>query len=238
MRGIQINCDVGEGVGNEVELMPFIHHCNIACGGHAGDAISMNEMVELAQKHKVGIGAHPSYPDPVNFGRKPFDIKSKDLIHSISKQIESLLKITRCQKAIVTHIKAHGALYNDIAKNEVLARAYLNAVRRYKINVKLVVPYNSIIAKLAIEQGFTAVYEAFADRNYNDDLSLVSRGKENAILTDISAILKHVKSMKVSGSVVTVNNRKIKITADTFCVHSDTSNAIEIVKALNKLAIS
>ena len=91
---------------------------------------------------------------------------------------------------------------------------------------------------MASEQGFTMVYEAFADRNYNDDLSLVSRGKENAILTDISAILKHVKSMKVSGSVITANHRKIKIIADTFCVHSDTSNAVEFVKALNKLDIS
>lgn len=230
-----INCDIGEGVGNEDQLMPYIDACNIACGGHAGNLASMNEMVELAQKYNVKIGAHPSYPDVVNFGRKSIAMKSDELIDTIRKQIDSLLNIIYLCGATLTHIKAHGALYNDIAKDASIAKTYLKGIQDFREVVKLFVPYGSVVAKMAVEQGFTILYEAFADRNYKDDLSLVSRTEENAVLTDVASVLRHVDCMKVSGAVNTVNGHQIKIKADTFCVHSDTTNAVEIVRELSKV---
>lgn len=235
--GIKINCDVGEGAGNESELMPYIQQCNIACGGHAGDVNSMSEMVKLALKYKVEIGAHPSYPDRINFGRKSIQINTGDLIASIRNQIDTLLEVAKSLGTSISHIKAHGALYNDIAKDKELAKTYLLAVEPYKDNRVLVVPFDSIIAKKASEQGFLTRSEAFADRNYNDDLSLVSRSAVNAVLTDIPTIVKHVTNMKVLGLVVSINRRKIKMIATTFCVHSDTSNVIDIVKELNRISM-
>lgn len=232
MNGIQINCDVGEAVGNETDLMPYIQQCNIACGGHAGDEDSMREMVELAKKHEVSIGAHPSYPDPVNFGRISMKLDSEELIKTIRNQLKSLDTIVVSCNAKLSHIKAHGALYNDTAKNINIAQIFLEAIAHYKFNIKLFVPFNSVIAKLAKDQGYIIEYEAFADRNYNDDLTLVSRVKENAILTDIPSIIEHVRMMKVLNSVRTVNGRIVNMKATTFCVHSDTSNASTIVKEL------
>lgn len=233
IKNININCDIGEGAANENKLMPFIQYCNIACGGHAGDEISMTNMVKLAIANQVKIGAHPSYPDKENFGRKSLLINSDKLIDSIQSQINKLIKITENYGSSITHIKPHGALYNDIAKNVSLAKIFMKAISIYKLNTILFVPFNSAIEKIAIENGFTVFYEAFADRNYNDDLSLVNRSKNNALITSNQLIINHVKEIVETGMVKTINNIKVKIKADTFCVHSDTKNALSIVKNLN-----
>mgnify|MGYP003624550854 CR=1 FL=1 len=235
MKKIDINCDVGEGVDNEAELLPNIQSCNIACGAHAGDEQLMRKIVKLALNNKVKIGAHPSYPDKENFGRKSIKISSSDLKSSIQKQIQTLNAIINDEGGILHHIKPHGALYNDIAKNEELSLTFLDAIFSYKNSVKLVIPFNSIIAKNALKQEFSVIYEGFTDRNYNDDLSLVSRNEKNAVLTDINEIENHVKGMLFNEEVTTVTGKKKRIKADTFCVHSDTENAAEIVKKLAKL---
>ena len=182
MNSININCDVGEGINNEEKLMPYIQFCNIACGGHIGDNLTMEKVVALAKKFNVKIGAHPSYPDKENFGRKSIQIDEKSLIKSIRKQIDSLLKILKNQGCLLYHIKPHGALYNDISRDRGKATIFLNAIGGYKENIKLFVPFNSEIEALAIEKGFSILYEAFADRNYNADLSLVPRNNSNALL--------------------------------------------------------
>jgi UPF0271 protein len=235
MKKIDINCDVGEGVNNEAKLLSYIQLCNIACGAHAGDEQLMREIVKLALTSKVKIGAHPSYPDKENFGRKSIKISSSDLKLSIQKQLNTLNTIIKDEGAILHHIKPHGALYNDIAKNEELSLTFLEAIFNYKKKSKLVIPFNSIIAKNALKQGFSIIYEGFADRNYNNDLSLVARNEKNAVLTDIIEIEKHVKGMLFNDEVTTISGKKITIKAATFCVHSDTENAIEIVKKLAKL---
>ncbi|WP_456377634.1 5-oxoprolinase subunit PxpA [Lutibacter sp.] len=232
MKLVDINCDVGEGVGNEAALMPYINSCNIACGGHAGNTELMNFVVALAIKHHVKIGAHPSYPDKENFGRKTILISSNSLKIAIQNQINSLVEIAIAHGTTLHHIKAHGALYNDIAKNKELAILFLEAILQYKNNVKLYVPFNSEIEKEALKKGFSIIYEAFADRNYTNDLSLVSRNKKNAIITNLDTIFKHVSEMINTNKVTTVSGDKIPIKATTFCVHSDTKNAIEIVKKL------
>lgn len=232
MKSCLINCDLGEGFGNETELMPYIQYCNIACGGHAGIIDSMNQVVDLAIKHEVKIGAHPSYPDSENFGRKSMKLSADELIETIQKQVNSLLEITRKKGAPLFHIKPHGALYNDIANNEEVANNYLKAITPFKVAVKLFVPYNSVIEKLALKNGFSIIYEAFADRNYNDDLSLVSRDNIKAVISSTVEVLKHTNEILNTGLVTTISNKKIKIKADTFCIHSDTENAVVLVKEL------
>ena len=234
MHKLDINCDVGEGIGNEHELMPLIQSCNIACGGHAGNDLLMKKIVVLAIKHKVKIGAHPSYPDIENFGRRSMRINADKLAQTILNQIDTLQRIVVNQGGRMNHIKPHGALYNDLVMNEELSHSFLNIIREYKKRVKLFVPYASVIARIAVRDGFTVVYEAFADRNYNDDLSLVSRDKKNAVITDPKVILEHVLEVKNNGTIRTISGKHIAMSASTFCLHSDTVNVIESIKYLNQ----
>ncbi|MDO9276081.1 MAG: 5-oxoprolinase subunit PxpA [Lutibacter sp.] len=233
MKKIDINCDVGEGLNNEDVFMHYIQSCNIACGGHAGDKKQMQNIVALAIKYKVKIGAHPSYPDTENFGRKTMVMEPDELKKSIQNQTNLLLKIVKEQGAALHHIKPHGALYNDLAKSDDLSLEFLDAIMPYKNEVKLYVPYNSAIEKNAIKKGFSIIYEAFADRNYNDDLSLVSRREKEALITNPKLILQNVIEMVNTQKVTTISGKKVSIKATTFCVHSDTENAVEIVRALN-----
>jgi len=230
---LHINCDVGEGVDNEEILMPYINACNIACGGHAGDLETMREVVLLAKKYQVAIGAHPSYPDRENFGRISIDMAEAEFIETIQEQISNLEEIVALHDAKITHIKPHGALYNDVAKSEEKAQLFLKSIAKYKDKYQLYIPYNSVIEKMALQQNFEVVYEAFADRNYNDDLTLVSRQKRDAVLTKIGEIIPHVSSLKNEQKVTTISGEKITLKSDTFCVHSDTLHAIEIVQQLH-----
>jgi UPF0271 protein len=231
---IDINCDVGEGVVNEADLFPYISSCSIACGGHAGDYDSMKAVVALAKKHHVKIGAHPSYPDKANFGRVSLAISPSLLQESIQKQIADLLLICKDEAIALQHIKPHGALYNDIAKDEKLANVFLEAIEIYKTRLKLYVPPGSVVAHRAVEMGFQIVLEAFADRNYGDDLSLVSRKETNALITDPIDVLRHVVILIKEKCVLTSSGRKTPIVAETFCVHGDTSSAFQILAYLSK----
>ncbi len=231
---IDINCDVGEGLNNEHLLIPYISSCNIACGGHAGDIDTMTKVVSLAAKYKVKIGAHPSYPDKENFGRKSIEISKNDLSKTILNQIQTLEKFAENFDLQLHHIKPHGALYSDIAKSETSANSFLDIIEVFKTKYKLYVPYNSAIEKEGQRRNFDIIYEAFADRNYKDDGSLVSRQNSNAIISDINAIITHVSQIINEGKVSTISGKKILIKADTFCVHSDTKNVVEIVKTLHK----
>ena len=231
---VDINADVGEGLGNEALLMPYLSSCNIACGGHAGDAKTMTEVVRLAKKHKVKIGAHPSFPDPLNFGRAVMDISAADLYSSLKSQIRILQQILHNENAQLHHIKPHGALYNLVAKDEKTARIIIEVVKSIAMPIQLYVPYNSVISKLAEQEKISITFEAFADRNYEEDLSLVSRKKAGAILHENSKILNHILGMIHREKVTATNGVEVPIKASTFCVHGDTKNAVEILKFLSK----
>lgn len=230
---IDINADVGEGLNNEMELMPYLSSCNIACGGHAGDLKIMQNVVRLAKTHKVKIGAHPSFPDKDNFGRVEMEMSSEKLFVSLKEQIRNLLTELQSQEVLLYHIKPHGALYNLAAKNKKTARVIIDVVKSFSMPLKIYAPYNSVIAKIAKEENIEVVFEAFADRNYNEDLSLVSREKNDAILTDKNAILKHIFNMIKNKKITTINGVEVSIKASTFCVHGDTENAVEILRFLN-----
>lgn len=234
MDQLNVNCDVGEGVNNEKELMPYIESCNIACGGHAGNEKLMAHVVKLALKYQVNIGAHPSYPDVENFGRKTMVIEPSELIKSIQKQVYLLNKIVVEKGGNLFHIKPHGALYNDVAKNKQLAQQFLKAISPYKNSIKLFVPFNSEIEICALEEGFSIKYEAFADRNYNDDLSLVARTEKQAVITDVEVIKNRILEIINTEKVTTITGKKVFVKASTFCVHSDNENAIKIVEKLHQ----
>ena len=232
---ININCDLGEGLNNEHIIMPLINSCNIACGGHAGNNQSMIECVEIATRNNLQIGAHPSYPDRLNFGRKKIDISTSEFSFSIINQIKSLEQIVSSYGKQINHIKAHGALYNEMIHDLDTADFYLDTIKDYKEKYSLYVPYQSEIEILALKRGFKIIYEVFADRNYNDDLSLVSRDKEFALINKPKEVIKHITSIIESNIVKTASGNTHKIKFDTFCVHSDTNNSIEILKEINKV---
>ena len=232
---ININCDLGEGLNNEHIIMPLINSCNIACGGHAGNNESMIQCVEIAIRNNLQIGAHPSYPDRLNFGRKKIDISNSEFSHSLINQVESLEQIASSYGKEINHIKAHGALYNEMINDSDIADFYLDTVKDYKERYSLYVPYNSKIEKLALKKGFNIIYEVFGDRNYNDDLSLVSRDKENAIINNPDNVIKHLKPIVESNTLKTITGNYNDIKFDTICIHSDTNNSIEILKNINRV---
>ncbi|MDF4223060.1 5-oxoprolinase subunit PxpA [Maribacter sp. M208] len=232
-RSIDINCDVGEGVGNEKDLFPMISSCNIACGGHAGSKETIKLCLELAKKYQVKVGAHPSYPDVENFGRVSMSISNDVLIKSIQTQMQAFESVRKEIDIPLHHIKPHGALYNDIAKDVQLAETFLTAIAPCKHPVLLYVPYNSVIQKLAIKNGFEVLVEAFADRNYNDDLSLVSRKEKDALITSGKEVLNHILHMYNDKLVKTITGKNVTIEADTYCIHGDTPAALQILTYLS-----
>jgi len=229
---IDLNCDLGEGIGNDAELLPYLSSCNIACGGHAGDDATMQAVVKLALKYHVKIGAHPSYPDKKNFGRAKMTMSEKDLKNTVSNQIRVLKSIVDSEGSSLHHVKPHGSLYNQACQDKNIANTVIHAIREVDPGLILFAPYQSTIAEIAKANDIEVMYEAFADRNYQDDLSLVSRQSDNALITDAKQVLQHVLNILQNETVLTEKNKQIKISADTLCVHSDTDNATEIVKHL------
>ncbi len=229
---IDINADLGEGIGNEEQLMPLISSCNIACGGHAGDEETMRNAVQLAKHQSVKIGAHPSFPDTENFGRLPMDMPCAALFKTIEDQINSLKEIIEEENATLHHVKPHGALYNMAIKDKNTATVIVEVMKSMHLPVYLYVPYKSVIADIALRNRIPIIYEAFADRNYNDDLTLVSRQKENAVLHDENEVFEHVFRMISQGNVKTVTGKEVRIEAHTFCIHGDNPKAIGLVNRL------
>ena len=232
MRTIDLNCDVGEGIDNEEELMPYISSCNIACGAHAGSVETIDKVISIAQQHRVKIGAHPSFPDRKNFGRKAMDISSDALAVSLIQQIRRVQE--RLGKESLHHIKAHGALYNASVVDHDIAAVIVQAVKKTALSAVLYVPYHSVIEKLALQHHLTIKYEGFADRNYRDDLRLVPRTQNNAVVTDKEEIINHLLRMVVDRQVKTISGKLISIRAETYCVHGDHEAALEIVRHIHQ----
>tara|TARA_B100000768_G_scaffold2427_1_gene3132 strand:- start:1333 stop:2067 length:735 start_codon:yes stop_codon:yes gene_type:complete len=228
---LDINADVGEGIENENKLFPFISSCNIACGGHTGNYKTMLSTVGLAKQYNVKIGAHPSFEDRENFGRKILKVDKKELLSSLINQVESLQDILKNQEIKLNHIKAHGALYNLSAYDKDSAKIIIELAK--KIDTKLYVPYSSLISKMAKEQGVETYNELFVDRNYNSDLTLVSRENSNALINDSKTMFEHVKKIINDQIITSINNKNMSVEFDTLCIHGDSPNAIELIKELH-----
>ncbi|MCM4155607.1 5-oxoprolinase subunit PxpA [Gramella sp. AN32] len=235
MQSIHINCDLGEGGKHDASLMPYISACNIACGGHAGDENSMRRTIQLAQKYKVEIGMHPSYPDKENFGRKSLNISKANLETSLLDQIKTFQKIAAEESSAINHLKFHGALYNDLANDQNLAEHIIEMLKNSVENMRVFAPVNSRFSTL-LSKDFEVFSEAFLDRNYNENFTLVSRQNEHAVLTENEAIFKHLFSMYKRQKITIISGVEITAKPDTFCLHSDTKSAVEIIRFLhNKL---
>ncbi|MEX1190861.1 MAG: 5-oxoprolinase subunit PxpA [Brumimicrobium sp.] len=230
---IDINADLGEGAGQDFKIMPLISSCNIACGGHAGDKESMNETIDLAQKNQVKVGAHPSYPDKENFGRVELQMRKIDLIDSLQRQISTFYELALAKNTTVHHIKAHGALYNKLAHDESTAEVFLTAISRLAIHPILYVPFNSVVYHLA-KVKFHCKVEAFIDRAYNKDLSLVSRDNPEGLLKTPKKAWEQLYGMIMLGEVTTIQNDKIALEGETFCIHGDHPNAVEILNYIHR----
>ncbi|MHA8109171.1 5-oxoprolinase subunit PxpA [Aquirufa sp. A-Brett2-W8] len=211
-----LNCDLGEGIGNDAALMPYIDEANIACGFHAGDAFTMRETVALCIRHGVKMGAHPSYLDRENFGRKEIELSPEEIYLLVKKQIEILNQIVKNAGGTLNHVKPHGALYNTSAKNAEVARAIAKAVKDVNGDLILFGLKGSLSIEVAQTMGLKTADEAFADRRYESDGSLTQRSQPGACFTEIQDVLDQVE----------------KIKAETWCIHGDGPYALEFAKAL------
>tara|TARA_B100001996_G_C18665729_1_gene594794 strand:+ start:332 stop:1090 length:759 start_codon:yes stop_codon:yes gene_type:complete len=238
MNEIDINCDVGEinqlytnGVyGN---LMDHVTSINIACGGHAGNKKLMRSMIQLAKRKNINIGAHPSYPDKINFGRKKLTIKNDDLLHSIIKQINKLKTIAEQEDAQLNHIKPHGALYNEAARDSNIATIIGKALLKTEPKLNLYFLAESPMVNLLKQMGIKIISESFADRTYEKDYTLRSRSLNNAVISNPKIAAEQAFLMIKKGQIKTFDGTCIKIKTDTICIHSDTPNAIKIAKHVN-----
>lgn len=229
---MDINCDLGEGIGNDQEIMAYLDSCNIACGGHAGDAESMRDTLMMAKEHGVKIGAHPSFVDRDHFGRKELEVPKQLLKLQLLEQISELDEIAASIGMRLHHVKPHGALYNLAAKSEDMAESIIEVMQELNNDIFLYVPFNSVIEKLARQRGISICVEVFADRNYNDDFSLVSRTAPDAIIDDPEEIKCRVEEMIRKQCVTSVNKLTKKVDIDTICIHGDHVNAVQIAKLL------
>lgn len=229
---MDINCDLGEGMPDDALLMPFLASCNIACGGHFGDRMTMQTAILLAKEHNVNVGAHPSYPDKENFGRKSLNLEFEFLEDSLISQIHDFQEVCLSQNVDFHHIKPHGALYNDLAKDEKLATFFLKLIQKYFQDIPLYCPPNSKIATLAPNYGVKTILEVFADRSYNDNLTLVARSHPKALLTSIEEVEEHLLPMIFEKKIRTISGQLISVEAQTVCVHGDNPSALAILRMI------
>lgn len=228
---IKFNCDLAEGGKYDERLMPLISYCNIACGGHFGNKQTVLEAVQLAIKNNVKIGAHPSYPDVESFGRQKMDMSVKDLRKSLKTQILLVKDTLERLGEKLHHIKPHGALYNELKYDKEKSLMMIDLVKEIDDELVLFVPPKSVIEEEAKNKIKTLI-EGFADRAYEEDLSLVSRGKTGAVLHDKNQILEKVKLMGFEDKIITLNGMILNQKIDTICIHSDTENSVEILEYL------
>jgi len=232
---MDINCDLGEGRADDDQLMPYVDSCNIACGGHAGDKDSMKKTLRLAKRFNVRAGAHPSFVDKPNFGRKSIRLPLSELKSQLIHQIAALNEIAKADGIKLKHVKAHGALYNEAAQSRSVAEILIEAVTFFDEDLCIFVPYGSLLADEVQKRNIPHWVEVFADRNYDDELRLVSRSRPDAIIFDPIAIKERVLRMRNKKLVRSISGNEMHIDFDTLCVHGDHPKALEILKALDTL---
>jgi UPF0271 protein len=235
---IDLNADLGEGCEFDVELMGIVSSCNIACGGHAGDTRSMAATVELAVANEVAIGAHPAYPDRSGFGRSSHFQSGEELHKSLVNQLDTLQDIVCSAGYSLTHVKPHGALYNDAAGDRSLAKIVVQAVQQVCENAAIIGPPKSELERVAAEENMAFIAEAFVDRAYCPDGSLVPRSEPNAIHADMNTITTQAVTLATRNRLTAENGEVLAIRADTLCIHGDTANAAEIGVAVRDVLLA
>ena len=236
---ININCDLGESsklhsTENDPLLLKIVNSANIACGYHAGDEQTMGETIEISKKNKVSIGAHPSFNDPENFGRKRLSLPSNEIKKLVIDQINILSKIANNKGVKVTHVKPHGALNNMACENYDLAKIISESIIQVNKELIFLVPTGSQMEKAGKKLGMKIAAEIFADRNYEDDGNLVSRSKNNALITDPDIAKKHVIKMVENQALNCYSGKQIPCEIDSICVHGDGESAVNTAKQIRE----
>jgi len=237
---VDLNCDMGESFGNykigqDNEVIKYITSLNIACGFHAGDPNVMSYTVKLAKENNVAIGAHPGFPDLQGFGRRKMDIPPEEVKNLITYQIGALQAIAKAEGMSLQHVKPHGALYNMIANDKILGQAVVEAILKIDKDLILVGLAESEIINIALKLGLRVAREAFADRAYNSDGSLVKRSIAGSVITESELIAKRVVKMIDQQKLETIDGKTINLQIDTICLHGDNKNVVNVIKAIRKI---
>ena len=239
MKTIDLNCDMGESFGTYVLgydalAMPYVTSINIACGFHASDPDNMAKTVMLAKEKGIAIGAHPGFPDLVGFGRRAMALTPEEVKNAVVYQIGALDAFCRTAGIKMQHVKAHGALYNMAEKDLAIATAIAAAIKAVDPELYMLCLANSQMVVAAKQQGVSFVEEAFADRAYTEEGTLVSRKVAGSVINDITEVVSRVVRMVKDESIISITGKEIPIHAQTICVHGDTPGAVEMVKALRE----
>ena len=234
---ININCDLGEksklhNNENDPFLLGIVNSANVACGYHAGDEETMDQVIKISKDNNVSIGAHPSFNDPENFGRKRMNLSSSEVKKIIIDQYEILQRIAFNHNENVTHIKPHGALNNMACEDLELATTIAKAVNEIDKDMIYLVPTGSKMEIAAKKLGMKIACEIFADRNYEDDGNLVSRSKLNALITDPEQAKRHVLSMVKNQAINCHSGKQIPCEIDSICIHGDNSSSLATAKSI------
>ena len=240
---ININCDLGEkskfhSIENDPELLNIVNSANIACGYHAGDEETMNMVIKISKSNGVSIGAHPSFKDPDNFGRKRINLTPSEINKLITDQYEILQKVAQQHNEKVTHIKPHGALNNMACEDFELANTIAKAINNIDKNIIFLVPTGSQMEIAAKKLNMKIACEIFADRNYEDDGNLVSRSKDHALITDPNMAKKHVLSMVKNQALNCFSGKQIPCEIDSVCIHGDNESSLATAKSIKENLVS
>lgn len=236
---INLNADLGEAfgayaMGDDDSMLGIVASANIACGYHAGDPLVMTRTVKRALEKGVSLGAHPSYPDLQGFGRRPMRLSNAEAEAMVAYQVGALMGIAAACGGKVTHVKAHGALYNAAATDESLALAIGRAIKGVDPGLIYLALAGSVMAKAGRSLGLTVAEEAFADRSYTDDGTLVPRTQPNAMIHDPDEAATNVLRMVEEGVVVSVTGKRVPVSVHSVCVHGDEPSAVALATALRQ----
>jgi UPF0271 protein len=229
---LDLNADLGEGVGDDAAMLDIVSSANIACGGHAGDEASMRTALRAAKARGVVVGAHPSFPDRANFGRTRMVLPPEELDATIRAQVRTLVELGEEEGWPVRYVKLHGALANMAAEEPAVAALCFAAVEGLVRDMAILAIDNSAQSEVAQALGFTAIREAYADRAYQPNGLLVPRQMPGAVLHDRAAIARRAVRLAEVGEIVAVDGGTIKTTARSLCIHGDTPDAVEIARAV------
>jgi len=236
---ININCDLGESsklhsTKNDPLLLNIVNSANIACGYHAGDRVTMEKTIEISKKNNVSIGAHPSFHDKENFGRKRFNLSSAEITRLIVNQINILSDVANSMKMKVTHVKPHGALNNMACEDYDLAKIISESIIKVNKDLIFLVPTGSQMEKAGKKLKMKIAAEIFADRNYENDGNLISRSKKNAMITSPEVAEKHVIKMVQNQSLHCFSGKQIPCEIDSVCIHGDGESAVNTAKQIKE----
>ena len=234
---ININCDLGEkskfhSTQNDPYLLKIVNSANVACGYHAGDEKTMHDTVKISKLNGVSIGAHPSFNDPENFGRKRINLNSSEIKKLIIEQYDILQKVAEDHNEKVTHIKPHGALNNMACEDLELANTIAETIKNINKDIIFLIPTGSKMEIAGKKLNMKTACEIFADRNYEDDGNLVSRTKSNALITDPEIAKKHVLKMVKNQALNCFSGKQIPCKIDSVCIHGDNESSLATAKSI------